>query len=68
MCQSVSFLPRRADGSGYQWWISSIKAGDKTVATCSARGRGGQFICVIPGAKRWRCSPDPREQRDISAA
>ncbi len=41
----------RADGYGYQWWISSIKAGGSTIATYSARGRGGQFICVIPSAK-----------------
>jgi CubicO group peptidase (beta-lactamase class C family) len=38
----------RAEGYGYQWWLSSLRIGEKTVATFSARGRGGQFIIVLP--------------------
>ena len=41
----------RANGYGYQWWISSIKSGNAMVPTYSARGRGGQFILVIPSAE-----------------
>jgi CubicO group peptidase (beta-lactamase class C family) len=35
-------------GYGYQWWLSSFKAGDRAVKSSSARGRGGQFILVLP--------------------
>ncbi len=38
----------RADGYGYQWWLSSLSIGDRTVESYSARGRGGQFILVVP--------------------
>jgi CubicO group peptidase (beta-lactamase class C family) len=37
-----------AQGYGYQWWIDSLKSGDEAVKSFSARGRGGQFIVVIP--------------------
>lgn len=38
----------RADGYGYQWWLSSFKVGEQVVESYSARGRGGQFILVLP--------------------
>jgi CubicO group peptidase (beta-lactamase class C family) len=38
----------QASGYGYQWWLSSFKAGEEIVETYSARGRGGQFILAIP--------------------
>jgi CubicO group peptidase (beta-lactamase class C family) len=38
----------RADGYGYHWWVSSFKVGDQVVNSFSARGRGGQFILVLP--------------------
>jgi CubicO group peptidase (beta-lactamase class C family) len=38
----------RADGYGYQWWVSSFKAEEQVVDSYSARGRGGQFILVLP--------------------
>jgi CubicO group peptidase (beta-lactamase class C family) len=37
-----------ADGYGYQWWISSFKVDEQSFESFSARGRGGQFILVIP--------------------
>jgi CubicO group peptidase (beta-lactamase class C family) len=37
-----------ATGYGYQWWLSSFRVGDRVVESFSARGRGGQFILVIP--------------------
>lgn len=41
----------QADGYGYQWWISSLKVGDRNFDSFSARGRGGQFIHVVPELK-----------------
>jgi len=38
----------RADGYGYQWWLSSFRVGEQVVESYSARGRGGQFILVVP--------------------
>jgi CubicO group peptidase (beta-lactamase class C family) len=38
----------RADGYGYQWWLSSLNCDGKQFASYSARGRGGQFILVVP--------------------
>jgi CubicO group peptidase (beta-lactamase class C family) len=38
----------RADGYGYQWWLSSFKVDEQVVESYSARGRGGQFILVLP--------------------
>ena len=38
----------RADGYGYQWWLSSFKVGEDVVESYSARGRGGQFILILP--------------------
>jgi CubicO group peptidase (beta-lactamase class C family) len=37
-----------AGGYGYQWWLGSLRAGDHDVPSYSARGRGGQFIVVLP--------------------
>jgi len=37
-----------ATGYGYQWWIGSLRVGERVVGSFSARGRGGQFILVIP--------------------
>jgi CubicO group peptidase (beta-lactamase class C family) len=37
-----------ATGYGYQWWLNSFRVGDRVVESFSARGRGGQFILVIP--------------------
>jgi CubicO group peptidase (beta-lactamase class C family) len=37
-----------ADGYGYQWWLSSWKVRDRELTSYSARGRGGQFIVVLP--------------------
>jgi CubicO group peptidase (beta-lactamase class C family) len=36
------------DGYGYQWWLGSSQVGDRVVKSYSARGRGGQFIFVLP--------------------
>lgn len=33
---------------GYQWWLGRLRAGDRTVVTYGAQGRGGQFILVLP--------------------
>lgn len=41
----------RADGYGYQWWLSSFRVGGRVVQSYSARGRGGQFILVLPAQK-----------------
>jgi CubicO group peptidase (beta-lactamase class C family) len=41
----------RADGYGYQWWLSTLKTADAEIASYTARGRGGQFILVIPRAE-----------------
>jgi CubicO group peptidase (beta-lactamase class C family) len=38
----------KADGYGYQWWLSSFDLGGKKIPSYSARGRGGQFILVVP--------------------
>jgi CubicO group peptidase (beta-lactamase class C family) len=38
----------RADGYGYQWWLSSFDHEGQSIASYSARGRGGQFILVAP--------------------
>jgi CubicO group peptidase (beta-lactamase class C family) len=38
----------KANGYGYQWWLGSFRAGDRDVPSYSARGRGGQFIMVLP--------------------
>src|SRR5688572_2792386 len=38
----------KATGYGYQWWLGSFRVGDRDVPSYSARGRGGQFIMVIP--------------------
>ena len=38
----------RADGYGYQWWLSSFDVGGKRIESFSARGRGGQFIWWFP--------------------
>ena len=38
----------RADGYGYLWWLSSFKVGEDVVESYSARGRGGQFILILP--------------------
>jgi CubicO group peptidase (beta-lactamase class C family) len=37
-----------AGGYGYQWWIDSLRCNDRVVKSFSARGRGGQFILVLP--------------------
>lgn len=41
----------RADGYGYQWWLGSFKVGEQVFESYSARGRGGQFILVLPDQK-----------------
>lgn len=41
----------RADGYGYQWWISTLQVGEREFESYSARGRGGQFILVVPELK-----------------
>ena len=41
----------QADSYGYQWWISSFKVGERNFDSFSARGRGGQFILVVPEMK-----------------
>jgi CubicO group peptidase (beta-lactamase class C family) len=38
----------RADGYGYQWWLSSFKVDEELIESYGARGRGGQFILVLP--------------------
>jgi CubicO group peptidase (beta-lactamase class C family) len=38
----------RANGYGFQWWLSSFNVGEQIVESYSARGRGGQFILVLP--------------------
>ena len=38
----------RASGYGYQWWLGTFKLDGRDVASYSARGRGGQFILVLP--------------------
>jgi CubicO group peptidase (beta-lactamase class C family) len=38
----------RASGYGYQWWLGSFKVDGRDVPSYSARGRGGQFILVLP--------------------
>jgi CubicO group peptidase (beta-lactamase class C family) len=40
-----------ADGYGFHWWLTSLQTGNKAVDTYSARGRGGQFILVVPSLK-----------------
>jgi CubicO group peptidase (beta-lactamase class C family) len=37
-----------ADGYGYHWWLGSLKAGDNEIRFYSARGRGGQYLAIIP--------------------
>jgi CubicO group peptidase (beta-lactamase class C family) len=37
-----------ADGYGYQWWLGSFHLPGQDVRSFSARGRGGQFIVVVP--------------------
>jgi CubicO group peptidase (beta-lactamase class C family) len=37
-----------AGGYGFHWWVDSLKAGDRVVKSFSARGRGGQYIVVMP--------------------
>ena len=37
-----------ADGYGYQWWLGSFHVRGQVVKSYSARGRGGQFIIVLP--------------------
>jgi CubicO group peptidase (beta-lactamase class C family) len=37
-----------ADGYGYQWWLGSLKVGDEEFRFYSARGRGGQYLAVVP--------------------
>jgi CubicO group peptidase (beta-lactamase class C family) len=41
----------RASGYGYQWWLGSFRIGGRDVPSYSARGRGGQFILVLPEQK-----------------
>jgi CubicO group peptidase (beta-lactamase class C family) len=41
----------RADGYGYQWWLGSFHVGGKRIKSFSARGRGGQFILVVPSVQ-----------------
>jgi CubicO group peptidase (beta-lactamase class C family) len=36
---------------GYQWWLGSLRAGDREIATFAAQGRGGQFILILPELK-----------------
>jgi CubicO group peptidase (beta-lactamase class C family) len=36
---------------GYQWWLGRLPAGDRTLMTYGAMGRGGQFILVLPELK-----------------
>jgi len=50
---SASLIPKavRADGYGYQWWLSSIPNGEHAIDTYSARGRGGQFVLVAPAER-----------------
>ena len=38
----------KATGYGYQWWLGSFRVGDRDVPSYGARGRGGQFIIVLP--------------------
>jgi len=38
----------KASGYGYQWWLSSFRVDGRDVPSYSARGRGGQFIMVLP--------------------
>jgi len=38
----------KSSGYGYQWWLGSFRVGDRDVPSYSARGRGGQFIIVLP--------------------
>jgi len=38
----------KASGYGYQWWLGSFRAGNRDVPSYIARGRGGQFIIVLP--------------------
>jgi CubicO group peptidase (beta-lactamase class C family) len=33
---------------GYQWWLRSYSLGGQVIESYSARGRGGQFIFVLP--------------------
>ena len=33
---------------GFQWWLGMLPAGDRTLITYGALGRGGQFILVLP--------------------
>ena len=39
----------KASGYGYQWWLGSFRVDGRDVPSYSARGRGGQFIMVLPG-------------------
>ncbi len=50
---SASLIPKaaRADGYGYQWWLSSIPNGEHAIDTYSARGRGGQFVLIAPAER-----------------
>ena len=38
----------QASGYAYQWWLGSFRINDRDVPSYSARGRGGQFIIVLP--------------------
>jgi CubicO group peptidase (beta-lactamase class C family) len=37
-------------GYGYQWWLGYYGVGGQVIEGYSARGRGGQYIFVLPGA------------------
>gem|GEM_PF-584226 len=41
-------FPLEQHGYGYQWWLGSLRVRDRVVVSYSARGRGGQFIFVLP--------------------
>ncbi len=38
----------RGSGYGYQWWLGTFKVEGREARSYSARGRGGQFILVLP--------------------
>jgi len=38
----------KASGYGYQWWLGSFQVDGRDAPSYSARGRGGQFIMVLP--------------------
>jgi CubicO group peptidase (beta-lactamase class C family) len=41
----------KADGYGYQWWLETFEVGPRRYSSYSARGRGGQYIIVVPELK-----------------